>query len=243
MDTTAFVKRFEDILTEMIVTMKAKNNDYARGGDPFKNLRRHEEYGIVVRLDDKIARLDSFFNPKNSRTLAVKNESIVDTAKDTANYAVLLIMLHEELEAQRGNSPLVEISEKEDPFHDEGNATNHRLSQCDDRCKEDFYRPEVPPNPVAPPTTSVFLPSVFAVPAIPDGTGSPYDTGDLPDPDITKTNDSTCECSHPWSEHDSNVGCLHKTSMNSNYGYCDCVQKYGPPKQAKKPIGDEEISF
>jgi hypothetical protein len=24
-----------------------------------------------------------------------------------------------------------------DPFHDEGNATNHRLSQCDDRCKLD----------------------------------------------------------------------------------------------------------
>lgn len=114
MNSQQFVKRFEEILTEMIETMKAKNNDYARGSDPFKNLRRHEEYGIVVRLDDKIARLDSFFNPKNSRTLAVKNESIVDTAKDTANYAVLLIMLHEELEAQRDASTFQTVKHREE---------------------------------------------------------------------------------------------------------------------------------
>lgn len=101
MNSQQVIDRFETIVEDMKETIRRKNNDYSRGSDPFKNLRRHEEYGVVVRMDDKISRLDSFFNPKYSRTLAVTDESILDTAKDLANYAVLLVILHEDLEEKR----------------------------------------------------------------------------------------------------------------------------------------------
>jgi|ERR1019366_233828 hypothetical protein len=68
------------------VLMAKKNHDYANGSDAFRNFRRHGAEGILVRLGDKLARLESF---NESGKLAIKNESILDTCLDIMNYAVL----------------------------------------------------------------------------------------------------------------------------------------------------------
>lgn len=66
--------------------MKAKNHDYAAESDPFRNFRRHGSHGILVRMDDKFCRLQSF---EENKVLAVKGESVMDTVLDVINYAVL----------------------------------------------------------------------------------------------------------------------------------------------------------
>lgn len=73
---------------------EVKNHDYANAVDPLANLRKHGEYGIVVRMDDKTSRLESFFGPKGRKALKVKDEKIEDTCIDLANYALLLILLY-----------------------------------------------------------------------------------------------------------------------------------------------------
>lgn len=92
-----FVAEFFHILGEMGGTMLMKNGDYSRGNDPLKNLRRHGEYGIVVRLDDKLSRLDSLTNPKyTSNEAMVKDERKEDTAIDSAVYNILFVILSRE---------------------------------------------------------------------------------------------------------------------------------------------------
>lgn len=74
--------------------MGLKNHDYAgyaaqRGElDVMKNFRAHEEYGIVVRMGDKLKRLENF---ALSGKLLVEDESIFDTAIDILNYAILYL--------------------------------------------------------------------------------------------------------------------------------------------------------
>lgn len=92
MQTAEFIAKFEELTKKMIAIMKAKNNDYAGKDDPLKNLRRHGPYGIVVRMDDKICRLDSFLNPALQMKIQVLDEKLEDTALDLANYALLLVI-------------------------------------------------------------------------------------------------------------------------------------------------------
>lgn len=74
---------------------KQKNNDYAGvGDDPFANFRICEsnnicstETGFLVRMSDKMARINTFVQ---SGTLLVKDESVEDTLLDLANYAILM---------------------------------------------------------------------------------------------------------------------------------------------------------
>lgn len=71
-----------------------KNHDYAGYSsqqgpvDVMKNFRAHEEYGIVVRLGDKLKRMENF---ALSGKLLVEDESIFDTAIDVLNYAILYL--------------------------------------------------------------------------------------------------------------------------------------------------------
>lgn len=79
-------KLFEEILTEMLDTYKAKNHDY---GNSFTEL--YKEYGmtsVVIRLSDKLNRLKTL----TKQEAQVKDEKIEDTLKDLANYAVLAVM-------------------------------------------------------------------------------------------------------------------------------------------------------
>jgi len=94
MTTESMLKQFEELTKKMVEVVTAKNKDYSRGESPFKNLARHGTYGIVVRMDDKICRLDSLTSPKYGGEPAIKTESIEDTALDLAVYSLLLILLH-----------------------------------------------------------------------------------------------------------------------------------------------------
>ena len=68
--------------------MVAKNHDYAGTNDPFRNFRRFGLLGILVRLGDKLARLESFVE---NGELKVKDESVRDTIlfPYLVNYSIL----------------------------------------------------------------------------------------------------------------------------------------------------------
>ncbi len=74
--------------------MRAKNHDYTGGtSDSFSNFRASEilgipaELGILVRVLDKLKRIQTFVN---QGTLLVKGESVDDAIVDVINYMILL---------------------------------------------------------------------------------------------------------------------------------------------------------
>lgn len=80
------LKLHQELTKKAHELMVVKNHDYAASDDPFRNFRTFGELGILVRLSDKIARLHSFVE---NGTLAVKDESVLDTCLDIINYSVL----------------------------------------------------------------------------------------------------------------------------------------------------------
>lgn len=75
-------------------TMANKNHDYTQGSeDVFKNFRQAErhgvqpEIGILLRVGDKIERIDTFVRKGN---LAVENEGVYDAIDDIINYMILI---------------------------------------------------------------------------------------------------------------------------------------------------------
>lgn len=79
-----------ELCKEALALMKKKNADYSPGNDAFRNFRRHGPFGIVVRLDDKMARLQTFIERKTYET---DGESLRDTIVDGINYLVLCYAL------------------------------------------------------------------------------------------------------------------------------------------------------
>lgn len=82
----------QDLCGKALELMKSKNADYSKEG-PFGNLTLCEsaqivstEHGILVRMLDKMSRLNSVL----ARGSAQVNESIEDTVLDLVNYAVLI---------------------------------------------------------------------------------------------------------------------------------------------------------
>ena len=66
---------------------EAKNKDY---GNSFG--KSYAEYGLTmacIRLDDKLSRLKSL---NKSKEIQVKDESIIDTLIDLANYSIMTVM-------------------------------------------------------------------------------------------------------------------------------------------------------
>lgn len=82
----------EQTFKECLAIAAAKNNDYAKGDDPFRNFKVSEsvgvpvERGIMVRMMDKVARISNSFDTE----LKVKDESVNDTLNDLINYAAIL---------------------------------------------------------------------------------------------------------------------------------------------------------
>lgn len=78
----------------MMSITAAKNNDYAGSGDdPFKNFRLVGAFGCVTpeqgfftRMTDKMARISTFIQQGQ---LQVKDESVLDSLHDLANYCAL----------------------------------------------------------------------------------------------------------------------------------------------------------
>ena len=80
---------FADVFfNECMRIVEVKNTRYAGPIDPFTNFRLGGQYGIVIRMTDKISRLLTLTNPAHSMDGA--DESIEDTCRDLANYAMLL---------------------------------------------------------------------------------------------------------------------------------------------------------
>lgn len=93
------IEQHAKICDEMNKLYEQKNKDY---GDSFS--KGFEEYGLTmpcIRLEDKLNRLKSLV--KNSN-LEVKDESIIDTLKDLANYSIMTII---ELEAKDNHKPII----------------------------------------------------------------------------------------------------------------------------------------
>ena len=85
--------------------MERKNKDYTGGEkakDPFANFRAaetigiHPIKGILLRMQDKIQRLNTF---ANDGKLSVENESSTDACHDLINYAILILGLIEDDES------------------------------------------------------------------------------------------------------------------------------------------------
>ena len=87
------------ILDNMQKVYEAKDNDYSATGLPMGNLRKCEDAGIdawrgcLVRIGDKMSRLENFLNEKEYLVIAEKAE---DTIIDLANYSILCSCLIEE---------------------------------------------------------------------------------------------------------------------------------------------------
>ena len=98
-------ERFRDetalsILDNMQAVYEAKDSDYSATGLPMGNLRKCEDAGIdawrgcLIRIGDKMSRLENFLNEKEYLVISEKAE---DTVIDLANYAILCSCLIEEI--------------------------------------------------------------------------------------------------------------------------------------------------
>ena len=79
------VARVQEQLKELMIK---KQIDYGH-----KNITEFGEYGVLVRVNDKIARLKNLM--KNPGDIIPENESIDDTWMDIANYAIIVLMLRQ----------------------------------------------------------------------------------------------------------------------------------------------------
>jgi hypothetical protein len=91
-----------DILDNMQSVYETKDNDYSATGLPMGNLRKCEDAGIdawrgcLIRIGDKMSRLENFLKEKEYLVISEKAE---DTVVDLANYAILMSCLLEELKS------------------------------------------------------------------------------------------------------------------------------------------------
>lgn len=95
-----YLKEFKAVCSQMVETTVKKNRDYTGvGDDPFMNFRMIEfqtqgrlraEDGLLTRMTDKIARVESYLA---TGSLAVLDEGVADSLLDLAVYAILLGLL------------------------------------------------------------------------------------------------------------------------------------------------------
>lgn len=81
------IEKHKEICNELNTLYERKNNDY---GDSFA--KSFEEYGMImscIRLEDKLNRLKSLSRDKEQM---VKDESLIDTLMDLANYSIMTII-------------------------------------------------------------------------------------------------------------------------------------------------------
>lgn len=89
---------FEKLLEDWKKIHNLKNEDYAKTGDPYYNLRGCEDMGIpawkgvIVRMTDKMSRLKNLARDPNG----ARNEPIEDTFDDMGIYSALGKLLYKE---------------------------------------------------------------------------------------------------------------------------------------------------
>jgi len=84
------IEKHKSICEKLNKLYEKKNHDY---GDSFSTLRKKHNNAILIRLSDKLNRLESLYLKKD---IKVEDESIVDTLIDIANYAIMEIIEIEE---------------------------------------------------------------------------------------------------------------------------------------------------
>ena len=77
-------RSFESICCELIALHERKNKDY--GGAFYNTMRKFGIVALLIRLDDKLSRLISV---TKNESIEVTDESIEDTLKDIACYAIM----------------------------------------------------------------------------------------------------------------------------------------------------------
>ncbi len=103
MNQKQFLSRIAELYKNNVEISRKKNADYANDADPFQNFRACEVYGIspekaiIVRMSDKLIRASNLLE----RDAKVKDESMLDTLSDLANYAMILRVY---LENKNGNT-------------------------------------------------------------------------------------------------------------------------------------------
>ena len=91
------------LLDEMRELHVRKAADYGRDSDPFANVRAGAEFGVpawvgvMIRANDKVHRIKSFI-----ANGSLKNESVEDSLKDLAAYALIALVLLREDESKKG---------------------------------------------------------------------------------------------------------------------------------------------
>lgn len=100
--------RFNSILKELGDLHERKMADYGADHDPYANLRGSQDFGVPpwvgasIRLNDKVRRLQAF-----ARKGELLNESVEDSLRDIAVYAIIaLVLLEQEKEALKGHDQL-----------------------------------------------------------------------------------------------------------------------------------------
>lgn len=81
-------KKFEDITKDLIELWEKKNIRY---DDSFS--KSYSEYGLLmscIRLEDKLLRFKAL--AKNKKFDDQKDESMIDTLKDLANYSIMTLI-------------------------------------------------------------------------------------------------------------------------------------------------------
>jgi hypothetical protein len=79
-----FEEALDSVLGEMRELMISKQKDYGS-----KNIMEFGEYGVLVRANDKMARLKNLLQAGKEPN----NESVEDSWLDLANYAVIALMV------------------------------------------------------------------------------------------------------------------------------------------------------
>lgn len=80
---TTFEEAVDEVMGELRELMINKQRDYGHS-----NINDFGEYGVLVRLNDKVCRLKNLLGKKEP-----KNESIDDSWMDIANYSIIALML------------------------------------------------------------------------------------------------------------------------------------------------------
>jgi len=94
-------KRITELFYADMELLKRKGHDYSSDSDSLSNFRTWGFMGILVRMDDKIARLRNYAKGK---VLQVQDEGVRDTMRDLRNYAFLAqVLLDEETHHERHN--------------------------------------------------------------------------------------------------------------------------------------------
>lgn len=86
MDIQKKIKYHQDVYAKLLDIYIRKNADY---GDSFVKVRKKFAIAILVRLNDKMNRLESLFESKEQLVI---DESIDDTFCDIANYCIMELM-------------------------------------------------------------------------------------------------------------------------------------------------------